>query len=166
MPFFFEAPILSRIRSPVTSRSNWAKDNSTLRVSRPIELVVLNCWVTDTNDTPWASKISTSRAKSASERVSRSTLVDDDDIDPASLDVGEQALQSRPLHIATRQPAIVVAGPGQCPALVALAADVGFAGFALRLERVEFLFEPFLGGLTGVDGAAFSPRVTPRHGCP
>jgi len=74
MPFFFEAAILSRIRSPVTSRSNWAKDNSTLRVSRPIELVVLNCWVTDTNDTPWASKISTSRAKSASERVSRSTL--------------------------------------------------------------------------------------------
>jgi hypothetical protein len=74
MPFFFEAAILSRIRSPVTSRSNWAKDNSTLRVRRPIELVVLNCWVTDTNDMPWASKISTSRAKSASERVSRSTL--------------------------------------------------------------------------------------------
>src|SRR5438270_7976853 len=27
MPFFFEAAILSRMRSPVTSRSNWAKDN-------------------------------------------------------------------------------------------------------------------------------------------
>jgi hypothetical protein len=74
MPFFFDAAILSRIRSPVTSRSNWAKDNSTLRVSRPIELVVLNCWVTETNEAPCASKISTSRAKSASERVSRSTL--------------------------------------------------------------------------------------------
>jgi hypothetical protein len=37
---------LSRIRSPVSSRSNWAKDSSTLRVSRPIEVVVLNCWVT------------------------------------------------------------------------------------------------------------------------
>jgi hypothetical protein len=73
-PFFFEAAILSRIRSPVTSRSNWAKDNSTLSVSRPIELVVLNCWVTETNEAPCASKISTSRAKSASERVSRSTL--------------------------------------------------------------------------------------------
>jgi len=69
-----DAAILSRIRSPVTSRSNWANDSSTLRVSRPIELVVLNCWVTETNDTPWASKISTSRAKSASDRVSRSTL--------------------------------------------------------------------------------------------
>src|SRR5580700_5534578 len=32
-----------------TSRSNWAKDNSTLSVRRPIELVVLNCWVTETN---------------------------------------------------------------------------------------------------------------------
>jgi hypothetical protein len=44
-------------RSPVTSRSNWVKDNSTLRVNRPIELVVLNCWVTETNDTFCVSKI-------------------------------------------------------------------------------------------------------------
>src|ERR1700731_4932165 len=109
MPFFFEAAILSRIRSPVTSRSNWAKDNSTLRVSRPIELVVLNCWVTDTNDTPWASKISTSRAKSASDRVRRSDLVGDHDVDATGCDVGEQALQRRPFHVATREPAIIVA---------------------------------------------------------
>jgi hypothetical protein len=34
-PLRLEAPILSWIRSPVTSRSNWAKDSSTLRVSRP-----------------------------------------------------------------------------------------------------------------------------------
>jgi hypothetical protein len=34
MPFFFDAAILSRMRSPVTSRSNWAKDNSTLSVRR------------------------------------------------------------------------------------------------------------------------------------
>src|SRR5947199_345852 len=37
MPFFFEAAILSRMRSPVTSRSNWAKDSSTFKVSRPID---------------------------------------------------------------------------------------------------------------------------------
>src|SRR5436305_13587540 len=35
MPFFFDAAILSRMRSPVTSRSNWANDNSTLSVMRP-----------------------------------------------------------------------------------------------------------------------------------
>jgi hypothetical protein len=49
----------------VISRSNWAKDRSTLRVNRPIEVVVLNCWVTETNQTPWASNNSTSLAKSA-----------------------------------------------------------------------------------------------------
>src|ERR1035437_3828830 len=58
----------------VTSRSNWAKDSSTLSVSRPIEVVVLNCWVTETKDTPWASNSSTSLAKSANDRVRRSTL--------------------------------------------------------------------------------------------
>jgi hypothetical protein len=74
MPFFFEAANLSRIRSPVTSRSNCANDNKTFNVSRPMEVVVLNCCVTDTNDTPRASKVSTILAKSASDRVSRSTL--------------------------------------------------------------------------------------------
>jgi len=64
--------ILQRMRSPVTSRSNCANESSTLRVSRPIEVVVLNCWVTETNETPWPSKTSTIFAKSASERVSRS----------------------------------------------------------------------------------------------
>ena len=39
---------LSRMRSPMTSRSNCAKDNKTFRVKRPIEVVVLNCWVTNT----------------------------------------------------------------------------------------------------------------------
>ena len=62
MPLRFEAAILSRMRSPVTSRSNWAKENSTLRVSRPMLVVVLNDWVTETNETPCASKISTSLA--------------------------------------------------------------------------------------------------------
>src|SRR5947208_3516585 len=38
---------------------------------RPIEFVVLNCCVTETKDTACASNISTSRAKSASDRVSR-----------------------------------------------------------------------------------------------
>ena len=90
-------------------------------------------------------------------------LVDDDDVDPAGPDVGEQALQRRPLHVAAREPAIVIAGPGQYPALVPLAADVGLAGFALRLQRVELLLEPLLGGFAGVDRAALAARVSPRH---
>src|SRR6266436_1171573 len=43
IPLRLEAAILSRMRSPVTSRSNCAKDSSTLRVRRPIEVVVLKC---------------------------------------------------------------------------------------------------------------------------
>ena len=30
----------------MTSRSNWAKESSTLSINRPIEVVVLICWVT------------------------------------------------------------------------------------------------------------------------
>src|SRR5258705_712338 len=50
MPLRLEAAILARMRSPVTSRSNWAKESRTLSVSRPIDVVVLNCWVTDEGD--------------------------------------------------------------------------------------------------------------------
>src|SRR5208283_3473024 len=44
-----------------------------------------------------------------------------------------------------------------------LAADVGLAGLALRLQRVEFLFETFLGGFAGVDRAALTVGVSSRH---
>src|SRR5881296_1034962 len=50
-PLRLEAAILSRMRSDVTSRSNWANDSSTFNVNLPMDLVVLNCWVTDTKDT-------------------------------------------------------------------------------------------------------------------
>src|SRR6202051_1745421 len=40
MPFSLEAAILSRILSPVTSLSNWAKESKTFRVTRPMEVVV------------------------------------------------------------------------------------------------------------------------------
>jgi hypothetical protein len=51
-PLRLEAAILSRTRSPITSRSNWAKESTTLSVSRPMLEMVLNAWVIDTNDTP------------------------------------------------------------------------------------------------------------------
>src|SRR4029077_1043878 len=92
-------------------------------------------------------------------------LVDDHDVDAAGCNVGEQALQRRPLDVAAREPAIVIAGSGQSPALVTLAADIGLAGFALRLERVELLLKPFLGRFAGVDRTALAARVSPRHGC-
>jgi hypothetical protein len=66
-------------------------------------------------------------------------LVDDHDVDAARPDTGEQALRRGSLEIAAREPAIVIAGSRQQPALVLLAANVGLAGFTLRRERVEFL---------------------------
>src|SRR5262249_33582887 len=73
-PLRLEAATLSRMRSAVTSRSNWAHESSTFKVRRPIDVIVLNCWVTETNDPPCAPNNSTSLAKSASDRVRRSTL--------------------------------------------------------------------------------------------
>jgi hypothetical protein len=46
---------------------------------------------------------------------------------------------------------------------VSLATDKGLARFALRCERVEFLFEPFLGRFASVNRAALAACVTPRH---
>ena len=74
MPFFRLAATLSRMRSAVTSRSNWANDSRMFSVSRPMDVVVLNDCVTETNVTPLRSNTSTSLAKSASERDSRSIL--------------------------------------------------------------------------------------------
>ena len=62
------------MRSAASSRSNWLKDKSTFKVSLPIGLRVSKAWVTLTKATCAASKIATMRAKSASARVSRSTL--------------------------------------------------------------------------------------------
>ena len=49
-----------RIRWPVLSRSNWAKDSSMLRVSLPMLVVVLKACVTEMKETPCASNSSTS----------------------------------------------------------------------------------------------------------
>ena len=56
-----------------------------LSVRRPMLVVVLNCWVTATNVTLCRSNNSMSLEKSDSDRVNRSILLDDDDIDLAFL---------------------------------------------------------------------------------
>lgn len=69
-----DAATLSRILSPITSRSNCAKDSRMFSVRRPMLVVVLKDWVTLTKVTLWASKVSTSRAKSIRARDRRSIL--------------------------------------------------------------------------------------------
>jgi hypothetical protein len=55
-------------RSKESSRSNWAKDRSTFSVN-PIEVVVLNCWVTATNEIDLASNASTSIGVALSQQI-------------------------------------------------------------------------------------------------
>src|ERR1700694_1666815 len=85
------------------------------------------CWPVSVTVSPWrAPKMTGATLTCWPERTGQPVdLVDGDDVDPASLDVGEQTLQCRPLDVATREPAIVVTGSGHCPALVTLTADVG-----------------------------------------
>jgi hypothetical protein len=85
-------------------------------------------------------------------------FVDDNDVDPAGPDIGEQALQRGPLQIAAGEPAIVVAGFRRNPSLLLLAADVSFTGLVLRRERVEFLLQPFLGGFAGRPGTVLMEK--------
>ncbi len=80
-----------------------------LSVRRPIEVVVLNCWVTETKVTSWRSKASTSFAKSIKRAAQAVDLVDHHDVDLARLDVPQKALQRRSLQRAARDAAIVVA---------------------------------------------------------
>ena len=74
-----------------------------LSVSRPIDVVVLNCCVMLTNEALCFSNTSTILAKSVSERLQPIDLVDDDHVDDAALDVAQQPLQRRPLHACRRR---------------------------------------------------------------
>ena len=142
------------MRSEVTSRSNCANDSSTFSVSRPIDVVVLNCWVTDTNDT----LVLVEQLDQLGEVRQRSgqpvDLVDDDDVDLAGSDILQQALQGRALSVAAGEATIVILGPHHRPAGMGLAADVGLGGIVLGVQRVEILLQPLIGGDAGVDGAA------------
>jgi hypothetical protein len=60
-------------------------------------------------------------------------LVDDDDVDLAGGDVGQQPLEAGPVHVAAREAAIVLTHLDLRPAFVALAEDVGGTGLGLRI---------------------------------
>ena len=88
-------------------------------------------------------------------------LVDDDNIDPAVPDVGQQSLQRGALGRAAGIAAVVVAGADQGPAVMGLAADIGFRRLVLGVEGVELLVEPVLGRDPGIDRAADPLGVWP-----
>jgi hypothetical protein len=61
-------------------------------------------------------------------------------IAPASA-IGQKLLQGRAVERGPGQPAIVIAIRVEAPALMGLALDIGLAGLALRIERVELEVE-------------------------
>jgi hypothetical protein len=97
-----------------------------LSVSRPIEEVVLNCWVTDTKRD--SSGIESLHDLGKVGEAARQTVnfVYDDDIHFVGFDVREQTFQSRALHRPTGVSPIVVAGGNDAPAFLALAQNKGF----------------------------------------
>jgi hypothetical protein len=61
-------------------------------VSRPIEVVVLNCWVTETKETPLASKALDDLREIEQRARQPVDLVDHHDIDLTGADIGKKPL--------------------------------------------------------------------------
>ena len=102
MPLRLEAAILSRTRSPMTSRSNWAKDSSTFRVSRPMLVVVLNDWVTETKETSMLVEQLHQLGEVGQRAGQPVDLVDDDDVDLPGSHLVQQVLQGRAVERGAR----------------------------------------------------------------
>ena len=71
-------------------------------------------------------------------------LVDHHGVNLAVGDVGEQPPQDGPVHVAAGEAAIVIEGGQGNPTFLLLAFDIGLAGFALGVQGVEVLVQPFL----------------------
>src|SRR5690606_5947027 len=80
-------------------------------------------------------------------------LVNDDHVDLAGVDVGEQPLERGAIQILAAEAAVVVARADELPALVRLRAHVLHARLTLRVEGVELLLEPLRDALACVDRA-------------
>ena len=88
------ADILSRVRSAIISRSNCANDSRIFSVSRPSEVVVLNCWVTETKLVPCCIE-DLDDAREVEQRAAEPVhFVDHDAVDPAGVELLQQALQA------------------------------------------------------------------------
>ena len=150
---------MSRTRSAVTSRSNCAKDKQHVQ-RQPAHRGggVEGLGHRDEGD-PGGVEDRDDAGEVGQRAGQPVDLVDDHDIDAAGRDVGEQLAQAGAVHRAAGEAAVVVAAGQGGPALVLLAQDVGRAGLALRVERVERLLQPLLGALAGIDRAAALPAA-------
>jgi hypothetical protein len=91
-------------------------------------------------------------------------LVDEQEVDPAALDIGQKALQRRSRHGAAGETTIVVWALDELPTLVSLAGGVGFTGLPLGVQGIESLVQALLGRLAGVDRAPQTRWRWSNHG--
>ena len=145
---------MSRIRSPVTSRSNWA--NRQQHVQRQ-PAHARGC-IERLGDADEADPVAVEQFDHAGKIGQRTgqpvDLVDHHHINLVSRDIGQQAFERRALHRTAGDPAVVIPRRKAAPAFAFLALDEGFAGFPLGVEAVELLVEPFLGAFAGIERAA------------
>ena len=121
---------------------------------------MLNDWVIDTNDTPLLIE-QLDQLGEVGERAGEAVdLIDHHDGDLAGPDIGQELLQGRAVEGGSREAAIIIAVRNEALALMRLALDVGLAGLALGIERVEFEIEIVLGRFAGVDRAALGLGTT------
>ena len=104
---------------------------------------MLNCWVTETNDTPVLIEQFDQLGEVGQRAGQAVDLVDDDDVDLAGPDILQQSLQGRAVGVAAGEAAIVIFGSDQRPAGMGLASDIGLGGIVLGIERVEVLLQPW-----------------------
>jgi hypothetical protein len=91
-------------------------------------------------------------------------LVDNDDIDPAVVDVLQELLKGRAVKIAAGIGGVVIMLGESPPSLRGLTLYVGLARIPLGVERVELKFQTMLGGFASIDGAADRFCHTSGHG--
>jgi hypothetical protein len=144
-------------------------------VSRPIEWVVLNCWVTLTNETLRLSKVFHDAGEIQQRPAEPVDLVDHDAVHFPGFDVGDEPPQGRPIHVAAGKASVVVPVGKADPALVFLAGDERFPGLPLCVEGIEFQVEAVFARFPCVDGTPdfrfvvclaahrFPPRLKKRN---
>ena len=120
---------------------------------------MLNCCVTETNDTPLLSNDLHDPGEVQERPAESIHLVDHDAVDLAGFDVRHQPIQSGPVHAAAGESTVVVVLGNADPAFVLLAGDERLGRFTLGVERIEFQLEAFFTGFAGVDRAANRRRL-------
>jgi hypothetical protein len=86
--------------------------------------------------------------------VSPVNLVDHDHVDQMGLDIGQQPFKGGPFRRSSGIAGVIIESGKGNPALVPLTLYICVTGLALGMQGVEILFEPLLGGFSGVDRAA------------